>query len=287
MIEVRPATTEDRQQLANLIHFETHVHRHLDWRPPLDWLGMSPYLVAAAGNQIVASLICPPDPPNIGWIRLFAVSSNWAVLDAWQLLWNRARQMLVERGNILSAAIPLQPWFKHLLEGSGFRQVDEVISLTWARGTTLPDRREVPARIRPMNFDDLEAVADLDGQAFGALWRNTIESLQMAYKQHAVATVAENDEGILGYQISTASPMGGHLARLAVSPSAQGKGIGIALVRDVLDQFDRRGAIRVSVNTQQSNPVSLSLYNKTGFRLSGENYPVYIFGNLPDHGVNK
>jgi hypothetical protein len=32
----RAAQKEDQQQLAYLIHFEIHVHRHLDYRPPLD-----------------------------------------------------------------------------------------------------------------------------------------------------------------------------------------------------------------------------------------------------------
>ena len=42
---IRKANIRDQQQLANLIHFETLVHRHLDWRPPLEWIGYDPYLV--------------------------------------------------------------------------------------------------------------------------------------------------------------------------------------------------------------------------------------------------
>jgi ribosomal protein S18 acetylase RimI-like enzyme len=128
-----------------------------------------------------------------------------------------------------------------------------------------------------MNFDDLRAVEAVDWQAFDPLWRNSISSIELAYKQHAVATVAEDDDQLLGFQISTASPMGGHLARLAVSPQAQGKGIGYALVRDALDQFERRGALRVTVNTQAENTVSLALYEKAGFQPTGETYPVYVY----------
>jgi hypothetical protein len=36
---VRPADSTDHQQLSNLIFFEARLHRHLDWRSPLDWLG--------------------------------------------------------------------------------------------------------------------------------------------------------------------------------------------------------------------------------------------------------
>jgi ribosomal protein S18 acetylase RimI-like enzyme len=51
----------------------------------------------------------------------------------------------------------------------------------------------------------------------------------------------------------------------------------MALVRDTLDQFDRRGALRVTVNTQENNEVSLALYDKLGFRKTGETYPVYQY----------
>jgi hypothetical protein len=44
-ITIRQATEDDRQKLAMLVHFEVYVHRHLDWRPPLDWLGSQPYLL--------------------------------------------------------------------------------------------------------------------------------------------------------------------------------------------------------------------------------------------------
>jgi ribosomal protein S18 acetylase RimI-like enzyme len=45
----------------------------------------------------------------------------------------------------------------------------------------------------------------------------------------------------------------------------------------MLSQFDRRGAQAVTVNTQQDNIASLSLYQKAGFRRTGEEYPVYQY----------
>jgi ribosomal protein S18 acetylase RimI-like enzyme len=82
---------------------------------------------------------------------------------------------------------------------------------------------------------------------------------------------------IVGYQMSTLNPMGGHLARLAVKPEFQGKGVGYGLVSDMLRQFQRKGALRVTVNTQQDNSASLYLYEKSGFRKTNEIYPVYQF----------
>ncbi len=276
-IIVRSASDFDRPQLANLVHFEAHVHRHLDWRPPLDWIGSSPYLVAERGNQLLAALACPPDPEDVAWIRLFAVSSYWPVNEAWITMWTEAEAQLSKEAGLKVAAIPLQQWFQALLESSQFVHVYNIVLLLWQRGQhTLPEI-QIPVVIRPMNLDDMPAVEAVDRAAFGDLWRNSMLSLELAFRQSAVATVAEDENGILGYQISTASPMGGHLARLAVHPSTQRRGIGLALVRDMLDQFERRGALHVTVNTQEDNGSSLSLYKRAGFHRTGESYPVYQY----------
>lgn len=276
-LSIRPLRQADRQKLANLIHFETIVHRHLDWRPPLDWIGRRPYLVAEHNHDLIAALACPPDPPDIAWIRLFAVSSEANTHEAWNALWSRARGQLIEDKVKYATAIPLQGWFARLLETSRFQQTTEVMMLLW-KGTELPPRREIPeVTIRPMNMDDIDAVEQLDHLAFGKLWHNSRESLTLAYRQAAVATVAEKNNQIIAYQISTANHMGGHLARLAVYPKFHGEGIGYAVLQDLLKQFERRGAKHISVNTQSDNPASLALYKKAGFIMTGETHPVYQY----------
>jgi ribosomal protein S18 acetylase RimI-like enzyme len=91
------------------------------------------------------------------------------------------------------------------------------------------------------------------------------------------ATVAENENGIIGYQISTGSGQRAHLARLAVHPVVQGKGAGRALLNDLFVFLMYMGISRLSVNTQSDNQASLSLYQRMGFMRTGEQYPVYTF----------
>ncbi len=277
-ITIHSATLDDRRRLANLIHFEIFVHRHLDWRPPLEWLGYDPYLIAEQNANVVATLACPPDPPNVSWIRLFAVSSSISTQTAWDALWGEAVQRLTDDQSLhWVAAIPLQHWFQNLLEGSNFVEIHRVVMLIWNRASLPPEHHLPDISIRPMNLDDLAIVAQVDQASFIPIWQNSQSSLEMAFRQAALATVAEENGQTVGYQISTSTPLGGHLARLAVLPARQGRGIGYALVRDVLWQFERRGAQNITVNTQQNNPASLSLYQKSGFRPTGEEYPVYQF----------
>jgi ribosomal protein S18 acetylase RimI-like enzyme len=274
---LRQVTDVDRQRLANFLHFETHVHRHLDWRTPLDWIGHTPFLLAEKGDTLAGALACPPDPPGVAWIRMFAASSRNKVEDVWNVLWPKAQAELHEQRISTVAAIPLQQWFKSILEKHHFAKIHNVILLMWEPGQVIPDLQGLTVNIRPMNFDDMPAVKDVDNGAFNTIWQHSLESLKMAFQQAGVATVAEKDDTIVGYQMSTTNPMGGHLARLAVHPNYQGEGVGYGLVIDMLRQFHRKGAVRVTVNTQQDNSASLYLYEKSGFRKTNEIYPVYQF----------
>ena len=115
----------------------------------------------------------------------------------------------------------------------------------------------------------------VDRSSFVQIWQNTQDYLEIAFRQANIATIAEYEGRLVGYQISTSTPMGGHLARLAVSPEFQGRGVGSSLLCDVLEQFHRRGAHAVTVNTQHDNYASISLYKKFGFVATGETYPIY------------
>jgi ribosomal-protein-alanine N-acetyltransferase len=175
------------------------------------------------------------------------------------------------------AAIPLQKWFQKLLDKSHFLASTDVVMFIWDNGM-IPDQHASPEiAIRQMNIDDLVQVEILDKMAFGSLWHNSRMSLEFAYRQAAIATIAEIEGEIVGYQISTGMQMGGHLARLATHPRYQRKGIGYEILRDLLIQFKQRGAMRITVNTQEDNLGSIALYENSGFSRTGETYPVYLF----------
>jgi ribosomal protein S18 acetylase RimI-like enzyme len=275
-ITIYPATKEDRQYLANLIHFGSYIHRHLDWRPALDWIGRSPFLVARRGSEVVGALACPPDPPRVAWIRLFAVAHGVNPEQIWQEVWSEARLQLLEIAETMKVAvIPLHEWFFRILEDSQFETSHRVVVLSWEPGERPPARIHPSLTLRPMTLDDIPDVERLDMAAFGGVWQNTAACLEIAFLQSAAATIAEQDGEPVGYQISTGSQMGGHLARLAVLPEYHNQGVGYTLVDDLLSLFEKRGAHHVTVNTQHDNLASLALYRKAGFRLTGEEYPVY------------
>lgn len=276
-IHIRPAVHADQGQIADLIRFEPLVHRHLDWRQPLDWIGLPPYLVLENEGHLIAALACPPDPPQVAWIRLFVNHRSFPLQESWAALWQAACGDLKRKGPNIAAAIALQDWYKELLEASGFTNRQQIVMLQRDE-KALPDVHENTGfSIRHMILDDLSAVAEVDGEAFEHLWQNSLPALMRAYPQALFATVAEGGQGILGYQISTKNPSGGHLARLAVRKESQGRGVGTALVADLINQMKRRGLYRLTVNTQDDNTPSRILYRKIGFHETGEQYPVYEY----------
>jgi ribosomal protein S18 acetylase RimI-like enzyme len=283
---VRPAGPKDHQQLSNLIFFESRLHRHLDWRSPLEWLGAPFYWALEENGQIMAALACPTEREHIAWVRLFVYTGRWSAESAWNIIWGTAREEIARAGGAKVAAIVIQPWFQDVLAGSGFENRQQIVMLEWRyqssavlTGTPASNsaRGGSGIRIRRMTESDLPNVEKTDTSSFDPLWQNPLETIRRAFAQALYVTVAENEHGIIGYQLTTGGGQRAHLARLAVHPAVQGKGAGRALLNDLFRYVTYAGISRLSVNTQSDNQASLSLYQHMGFLRTGEEYPVYTF----------
>jgi ribosomal-protein-alanine N-acetyltransferase len=274
---IHNASYSDRSRLANLIYFGSYVQQHLDWKPPLDWIGRPPYLLLEKNEGLIATLACPPDLPDVAWVRLFAVSSQLKPDYVWRLLWEATLDEISNSGISQVAALSKQSWFTDLLLASKFEQTDNVMILICENESEIQEPNTDFAKIRPMMPEDLPFIANIDNTAFDLEWRNSIEALELAFQQSSYTTVVEIGDEIIGYQYSTSSAMGGHLARLAVKEALQRKGIGFLLVHDLLNHFKQHDISPITVNTQQSNYASLALYAKAGFITTGEKYRVYKY----------
>jgi [ribosomal protein S18]-alanine N-acetyltransferase len=277
-LQVRRAVADDQRQIENLLMYEANSHRHLDWRSPIGWLGSSNYWVLEENERIVAALACPPDPPHVAWIRIFGYSPHISGAEAWSALWETARAEAVQPAlKTQVATIIVKQWFQNMILSSGFDLKQNIVLLQLKNNNITTFAAPKGIQIRPMNAQDMTVVARIDLAAFGWFWHNTIDSLQRARLQAVSATVAEDDSGVVGYQLSTGNPLGAHLARLGVQPEAQGRGVGSALISDLIQQLGSRSLVRLSVNTQSDNLASLALYKKIGFDHTGEYFPVFVY----------
>ena len=130
--------------------------------------------------------------------------------------------------------------------------------------------------MRSATLDDMVRMTLVDQTAFPTPWQLTYDDLREARRVSISCTVATLDGEITGYQLSTQYRQSGHLARLAVLPDYQGKGMGGALVDDLIRRLLQRSIRTVTVNTQSSNIRSQRLYRRYGFLRNGYDLPVWV-----------
>ncbi len=274
-IQIIEAKKTNYQQVANFLNQNIKAHRHLDWIPPVDWLGVSPFLLETLKGEIQAVLCASPETKESAWIRSFACQPKINVESHWKRLLIEAIRVLRTKGVKRLAGLGIHPWFEELLTSFGFKNRQNVVVLSWEG--VFPEERNINNNIiiRPMHFDDLAVVERIDHLAFDPLWQNSLKSLAKALEQNGISTVAVLQGQIVGYQISTTMTVYGHLARLAVNPDYQRQRIAYTLVDNLLRQFDSQGFWRVTVNTQSDNIQSLGLYRQMHFKPTKEEIRVY------------
>ena len=276
-MQVRQADLKDQQRLSNLVFFETRSHRHLDWRAPLEWLGDPYFWTVENGTSLTAALACPEEVKGIAWVRLFVHSSGfWSPENAWMVLWDLAQKDIAHAEGATVAAIAQHPWFREVLKMAGFESRQSIVMLEWVNQPWASYEAD-GVRIRTMIEADLPNVVAVDNASFDPLWHNSFETLLRALSQSLFATVAESENGVVGYQITTGSNSRAHLARLAVHPAVQRRGVARSLLSNLFTRLQKNGYSKLSVNTQSDNKTSLKLYKRMGFSLTGESYPVYTF----------
>jgi ribosomal protein S18 acetylase RimI-like enzyme len=276
---LRPAENKDYGELNSFIKSLNFLHRHLDWREPLDWLGRSPFWVLEGNNTIQAALACPAEPVEVAWVRLFGVSMQISPDRAWKILFEPAVQELKSQEQppaIVSLA--LREWYEELLKRNGFDWHQDIVVFIYDDEPPPAPLIDGSFTLREMKTADLPGVGIIDNMAFEPIWRLSHSDLLYSAKKSTYCTVVERDGEIVAYQMSSSSGMYAHLARLAVHPDLQRQRIGFAMVQNLLDHFIGTSSHwGVTLNTQHNNMSSIALYKKIGFRETGERFPVFIY----------
>lgn len=179
------------------------------------------------------------------------------------------REVLTERGyrSVVTGALAEREQ-RGFLE-DGFAVHEELHLLVHDLGD-LPGPAPAPggARLRTGHRWHRARTLEVDAQAFAPFWRLDHAGFEEAMaatpqSRFRVATTGR----VIGYAVSGRAGDRGYLQRLAVDPTASGRGIGAALVVDALHWMRSRGAARAVVNTQVANERALALYLRLGFHL--------------------
>jgi ribosomal-protein-alanine N-acetyltransferase len=265
------------QAIVAFLKGQNRTHAHLDWRSPMEWLRRPPSQILHTGAKINGLLALAADPPHMHWVRFFCIRNECDYTYTWRKLFSAVTDSYPFKKRDLVAALCYQNWMETLLQTNGWQKAQKVIVLVWQHPLFPKTEKEKNIRIRKMKLDDLPKVAQIDDASFASFWKFSTTTLTLAYEQSAYSTVAELDEKVVGFQISTADLSRAHLTRLAVSSDARNRGIGAALVRNMLWHFSVPWIRQITVNTQHDNQASIHLYQRMGFAYLGESFPIYQY----------
>jgi [ribosomal protein S18]-alanine N-acetyltransferase len=124
--------------------------------------------------------------------------------------------------------------------------------------------REVPS-LRPMRWWDVEDVAVLERQIFGpTAWTAEAFWSELAAPDRWYA-VLDDGGALLGYAGVMVTGAEADVQTIAVSPTAQGGGLGRLLLDALIRQARRRGATSLLLEVRADNAAALGLYRARGF----------------------
>ncbi len=175
-----------------------------------------------------------------------------------------AADHLMEAGATWVASPPVDASSRSVWESAGFARF---LTLDlYGRDLTVPI--EEPTRdVEDGAAADLLAAIDIDRVSFDDTWqlgRFGIAEARTATPRSAFLVTREEGT-VRGFAIVGIAGTVGYLQRIAVHPSARGRGYGRSLLRVSLDWCRRRGARQQLLNTQPGNDAAAGLYRANGY----------------------
>ena len=152
---------------------------------------------------------------------------------------------------------------------TGLDLLESVISYELpARPAVIEPRSGIEIRqIDLLTDQDLDSLTSVDWASFPILWQNSVEEFRDYFTQTSVELFVMREQGRpIGYLGTTVFPGWGHIDRLAVIRSEQGKGLGRMLTEFAINHLVALGAVRIGLSTQRRNNRSQALYSRLGFR---------------------
>jgi ribosomal protein S18 acetylase RimI-like enzyme len=223
----------------------------------------------------------PASAPTRARLQVAALMSGHWPSEVLPVLLGAARVHLQRSHHAVQVGVfGAESWLERPLLASGFALHDRVIVLRLTRLQRLSFEQPAmrpPAELRGAYFADAPHLAALDAETFEPIWHFAASDIVEMFMRGRVqvAVVNGNLAGYAALLVNSSSEA--HLARLAVHPTYQRKGIGRQLLEDAIMHVQREGFADLYLNTQAKNLPSLALYRAAGFRPTGEEMSVLTY----------
>ncbi|HEX9035887.1 MAG TPA: GNAT family N-acetyltransferase [Ktedonobacterales bacterium] len=278
---VRALRRSDMAQVRRLLDSSEYTHyrfspdeapRLIDLYPSIGVFSQPPGALARVlGGALQAFLMINEMSPPSAWIGGFGVTTGQSHRCAvyLRLMLPHLIEALRQRGVTglyYSGGDIETDWLRAPLEGCGFSLVSMLRAYD-KTDFTVPSEGSRAVRVRPFRPADATALTELEALCFEPLWRHDAQAFLEAARAYPYFVVAEDDQGIVGYQFNVVDMKIGYLVRIATHPRAWGKGVGARLMAEAIHYFEREGVWKIVLNTEESNTRAHRLYDWFGFYL--------------------
>lgn len=125
-----------------------------------------------------------------------------------------------------------------------------------------------------MNYDDVEAVTELEQECFSRPWSK--ESLKKEVNNpNSLFLIYEINKKTIGYIGMYLVIDEADITNIVITKSYRGKGYGKKLLAEAINQVFSMGYLGVTLEVRKSNKTALSLYERLGFKIEGERRNFY------------
>lgn len=299
-MRTRIATSTDLAAIRNLLAHAPRQQVHIsseDIEPAIEWgrflllvrdpvcdgVDEAEELLACLATAVEVDSAPPSANQPIRWyVRGVAFARQVSPTTALQQLMHAFAQSADRTQPQQLIAYSSAKWLDRALGGAGMTLAERVDYFALER----LQKRSWPAVatvvsciIRDATHADLESLVALDSCAFDALWRYTWRQMWDAWINGPLLTAWVDGE-LAGYAALTVDAEVCTIARLAVDPTKQRRGVGRTLMRASLQLAQEAGCTRAILNTQATNQRAQALYRAFGFRPTGETFAVFVL-DLP------
>lgn len=277
-LEVRPARPADIERIQDLLHRSRRLSVGFGYEDLVGMIGNGHCVIADTGEVLWGFACASVRAPGLAHLRGIGIIDGWRVETGLAVLLQPLETGLGREGAQHLLHLATELWLTPALTHEGYATTDSII--TYQRSVPLhpllPDFADTEIRLRPLELQEIEALARLDHQTFGWPWQFTQTDLVKLLLTASRVVVLEHAGELVGYACTDVA--GGHaqIIRLAVDPAWQGRGLGRYLLADAIDFAGFAQAHSITLNTQWRNTASQRLYQGFGFRVVGRRVPVMI-----------
>ena len=111
----------------------------------------------------------------------------------------------------------------------------------------------------------LEQVEELEKRCFSLPWTWEMLMSQLPDDEHEFLAAVDESGKLLGYVGMMTVLDEGYISNVAVEPDSRRRGIGEALIRDLLERCRMRQLSFVTLEVREHNEPAIALYSKLGF----------------------